>query len=51
MPIVVEAKSAQDYRQWISEQKALLAAAQDAAGKTNASGDLVQPAQIKAVRK
>ncbi len=51
MPIVVEAKSEQDYTQWISGQKALLAAAQDTAGKTNASGDLVQPARIKAARK
>jgi cytochrome c oxidase subunit II len=51
MPIVVEAKNEQDYRQWISGQKALLAAAQDAAGKTNATGDLVQPARIKAARK
>jgi len=51
MPIVVEAKNEQDYRQWISGQKALLAARQDAASKTNASGDLVQPAQTKAARK
>jgi len=34
MPIVVEAKSEQDYTQWIKGQKALLAARRDAAGKT-----------------
>ena len=34
MPIVIEAKSEQEYTQWISGQKALQAAAQDAAGKT-----------------
>jgi len=34
MPIVVEAKSEQNYTQWIKGQKALLAARRDAAGKT-----------------
>ncbi len=34
MPIVIEAKIDQEYTQWISDQKALQAAAQDAAGKT-----------------
>ena len=34
MPIVIEAKIDQEYAQWVSDQKALQAAARDAAGKT-----------------
>ena len=41
MPIVVEAKNEQDYTQWVSGRKTLLAAAQDAAGKTFTKDELM----------
>jgi cytochrome c oxidase subunit 2 len=41
MPIVVEAKSEEDFAQWLKAQKALVAEAEGAAGKTLTRGELM----------
>src|ERR671919_2782753 len=42
MPIVVEAKTEEDYAKWVAEQKARMAEAQAAAGQTFSQGELMQ---------